>query len=487
MFVDAWGILGIEPTTDKKIIQQAYAEKLKIYHPEEYPEEFQRLQVAYHTASEYARTGNNEIKKEYSDRTIQFQSTKKNETTCRAWEPANAETEPKKQEEAEPVPDYITEIQNTKTENLYEEEYGNYIYILQKILIGQGTDKDLRDIEDLFRDNRFCHVLGAKKFRHRLMEVMDYHEVWNKKALKFLLDKMQELMNDSPNITPDFVVLKRYFEDKQGRRKKPQKEINVNKWILMILFIIIFFIRLRACNNQLEKEYEEAYRSYRAQEEITQYVYEQLQSELLSTEKIGNASYTISTIKTIPELEEINDGRIKISMPEFTYHDSSQRNEEVQSVINKEIQMAALGDHLEILTSEDLSDLGEYEVDYVSETTDEEIFSIQFRGKIYTSQYVHDFSRGITMNALTGEKIPIENYLKIDENLLEEVVEGKKEFESYQGYETEDMFYSLQTFISDYENGFVDSYTCYFLDETGVKLIVPVQGGNTNYFYLVNK
>jgi len=139
------------------------------------------------------------------------------------------------------------------------------------------------------------------------------------------------------------------------------------------------------------------------------------------------------------------------------------------------------------LTSEDLSDLGEYEVDYVSETTDEEIFSIQFRGKIYTSQYVHDFSRGITMNALTGEKIPIENYLKIDENLLEEVVEGKKEFESYQGYETEDMFYSLQTFISDYENGFVDSYTCYFLDETGVKLIVPVQGGNTNYFYLVNK
>ncbi len=565
MYADAWDILEIEPTTDKKIIQKAYAEKLKKYHPEEHPDEFQKLQVAYRTASEYARTGEKANKKEYSNKNIEFQSVKRCEPEKNIWKPVNTETEPEKavkkyvhndnaewkpvnietepekpvkkyvhtdntmavwepqyqerekKEDTEPVPDYIAGIQNTNTKNLYEESYGEYIYILQKKLIGQGTDNDLRELEELFRDNRFCHVLGEKKFRLRFIDAMNYHKVWNKKALKFLLSKMQELMNDNPNINEDFIELKRYLENGRGIRKSPPKEITTNKWNRVIPVLLMLLIPLRSCNEQLEKESEQAYRSSSAQEAIDQYLYEEFLSEqvlkeyaendseketesedeIADNEEIekhfraivagGDASYCIYTLETIPELKGMNDERISLSIPEFNYNDLSQGNKEIQSLINKEMKMAALGDHLDILMSEELSDLEEYEVDYVIEKSGENLCSMQFQGNIHTHQYIHNFARGITINILTGEKIPIENYMKIDENLLVEIEEGKKAFESNKKFKTKDMIYDLQTFIADYENGLVDSYTCYFLDGKGINLIVPVQGGNTDYFFVVNK
>ena len=46
--MNAWEILGIEPTKDKKEIKKAYARLLKQYHPEENPEEFKHiLFIAY--------------------------------------------------------------------------------------------------------------------------------------------------------------------------------------------------------------------------------------------------------------------------------------------------------------------------------------------------------------------------------------------------------------------------------------------------------
>ena len=45
--MNAWEILGIEPTSDKKEIKKAYARLLKQYHPEENPEEFKQIQAAY--------------------------------------------------------------------------------------------------------------------------------------------------------------------------------------------------------------------------------------------------------------------------------------------------------------------------------------------------------------------------------------------------------------------------------------------------------
>lgn len=46
-----WQVLGLAgPTSDKKDIKRAYAQQVKLYHPEDHPEEFQALQAAYQEA-----------------------------------------------------------------------------------------------------------------------------------------------------------------------------------------------------------------------------------------------------------------------------------------------------------------------------------------------------------------------------------------------------------------------------------------------------
>ena len=47
----SWQVLGLSgPTADKKAIKRAYAQQVKLYHPEDHPEEFQALQAAYQEA-----------------------------------------------------------------------------------------------------------------------------------------------------------------------------------------------------------------------------------------------------------------------------------------------------------------------------------------------------------------------------------------------------------------------------------------------------
>lgn len=52
--MNCFTVLGIEPTTEKKTIKRAYAAKSREFHPEEHPEEFQRLHDAYEEALAWA-------------------------------------------------------------------------------------------------------------------------------------------------------------------------------------------------------------------------------------------------------------------------------------------------------------------------------------------------------------------------------------------------------------------------------------------------
>lgn len=52
--MDFWQILGIEPTTDVRLIKQAYAALAKKYHPEEAAEKFLQLRKAYESALDFA-------------------------------------------------------------------------------------------------------------------------------------------------------------------------------------------------------------------------------------------------------------------------------------------------------------------------------------------------------------------------------------------------------------------------------------------------
>lgn len=52
--MDIWELLEIEPTIDKKAIRRAYAARTRVVHPEEKPEEFKLLHMAYEAALQFA-------------------------------------------------------------------------------------------------------------------------------------------------------------------------------------------------------------------------------------------------------------------------------------------------------------------------------------------------------------------------------------------------------------------------------------------------
>ena len=60
-FDEAFKILEIDPTDDKKKIKIAYSEMLKKYHPEEFPEMFMKINEAYRVALEFEKFDFNEI------------------------------------------------------------------------------------------------------------------------------------------------------------------------------------------------------------------------------------------------------------------------------------------------------------------------------------------------------------------------------------------------------------------------------------------
>ncbi|WP_028545349.1 tetratricopeptide repeat protein [Paenibacillus taiwanensis] len=49
-----WKMLGISPTDDKAAIKKAYAKQLRVYHPEDHPEDYQRLREAFDAAMKQA-------------------------------------------------------------------------------------------------------------------------------------------------------------------------------------------------------------------------------------------------------------------------------------------------------------------------------------------------------------------------------------------------------------------------------------------------
>ncbi|MCB1586505.1 MAG: DnaJ domain-containing protein [Xanthomonadales bacterium] len=55
--MNPWKILNIDPTSDKKIIKKAYALLIKTYSPDEHPEKFKEIQLAYQLALELSKFG----------------------------------------------------------------------------------------------------------------------------------------------------------------------------------------------------------------------------------------------------------------------------------------------------------------------------------------------------------------------------------------------------------------------------------------------
>lgn len=149
--MNAWEILGVEPTSDKKEIKKAYARLLKQYHPEENPEKFKQIQAAYQQCL-------------HSDQEIESVSYEQNIESKQ-----DIKTQPISIKEDTIVPPPIPKITTLFIQN--EKDVVVYQDILNSIEKSLPKKIGSKDIVQVFTDSKIMPYLEDELFCRRLEDI----------------------------------------------------------------------------------------------------------------------------------------------------------------------------------------------------------------------------------------------------------------------------------------------------------------------------
>lgn len=149
--MNAWEILGIEPTSDKKEIKKAYARLLKQYHPEENPEKFKKIQAAY----QQCLHSNQEIESVSYEQNIESKQ--------------DIKTQPISIKEDTIVPPPIPKITTLFIQN--EKDVVVYQDILNSIEKSLPKKIGSKDIVQVFTDSKIMPYLEDELFCRRLEDI----------------------------------------------------------------------------------------------------------------------------------------------------------------------------------------------------------------------------------------------------------------------------------------------------------------------------
>lgn len=149
--MNAWEILGVEPTSDKKEIKKAYARLLKQYHPEENPEKFKQIQAAYQQCL-------------HSDQEIESVSYEQNIESKK-----DIKTQPISIKEDTIVPPPIPKITTLFIQN--EKDVVVYQDILNSIEKSLPKKIGSKDIVQVFTDSKIMPYLEDELFCRRLEDI----------------------------------------------------------------------------------------------------------------------------------------------------------------------------------------------------------------------------------------------------------------------------------------------------------------------------
>ena len=149
--MNAWEILGIEPTSDKKEIKKAYARLLKQYNPEENPEKFKKIQAAYQQCL-------------HSDQEIESVSYEQNIESKQ-----DIKTQPISIKEDTIIPPPIPKITTLFIQN--EKDVVVYQDILNSIEKSLPKKIGSKDIVQVFTDSKIMPYLEDELFCRRLEDI----------------------------------------------------------------------------------------------------------------------------------------------------------------------------------------------------------------------------------------------------------------------------------------------------------------------------
>ena len=146
--MNAWEVLEIEPTSDKKEIKKAYARLLKQFHPEENPEEFKQILAAYQQCL-------------HQDQEIESASFEQNKQDIK--------TQTISTKEDTIIPPPIPKVETLFVQN--EKDVVSYLDILNMIQKKLPKKIGSKEIIDVFTDSKIMPYLEDELFCRRLEDI----------------------------------------------------------------------------------------------------------------------------------------------------------------------------------------------------------------------------------------------------------------------------------------------------------------------------
>lgn len=206
------------------------------------------------------------------------------------------------------------------------------------------------------------------------------------------------------------------------------------------------------------------------------------------TENTYYAIYPTTIIETDPADKPdrffIWEKEISITFPQIYYSNEYEGYDRMLEIsVNHELFLQSLGNDDSFLFRRDMRELRKFVTDYEITKADDELISIKYEETSWDIFHANSIYMGITIDVVTGEKVALPELITLEDDLAEQVENGEIELISL-WHEWEDVKSSVEAFNDFYKQGAADYYSCYYLEEDAVDLLIPLMQGNAAYVIL---
>lgn len=242
--LNIWNELGISPTKNVREIKKAYAAKSKLVHPEEHPEEFQKLHDAYKAALDIANSNVSfsppAVKAEPTEQKIPEPVRATIEEEEHSLDFSKISKENKTDEETEPEQnfDFNDAIQRNslRHDNEIMEKTEVVIKNINAVYYKRLYDREV-DWINVFCTDDVAEIMHEPIFLKELCRFLNSHRVYEN--LANVIFKSFNLISITPDTAGEFEEL--YSIIVKARTEAYERLINNIKLCWMIIFLIVCF------------------------------------------------------------------------------------------------------------------------------------------------------------------------------------------------------------------------------------------------------
>lgn len=207
------------------------------------------------------------------------------------------------------------------------------------------------------------------------------------------------------------------------------------------------------------------------------------------TENTNYALYPSTIVETDPKDKPsqfaIWEKTIEITFPQIYYSNEygDYHGSEIETAINHDLFLQSIGYDDSFLFGRDARLLRGCTVDYEITKADDALISVKYMEECWNVFRGHSFCWGITIDTRTGEKAALSEFITLEDNLVEQVENGEIQYIS-SWFEWEYVIDSVEEFYEYYQKGLEDAYSCYYLEEDAINLVIDLMRGNSAYIIL---